>query len=112
MRKNDELVFVYVWEYFVKTESLPAFEEAYHAEGTWVELFKKAEGYIATQLLKDDTKNNRYMTLDYWRTKADRDHFRQKFKDQFDLLDAHCEDFTLQENFLGDFHTHLINTGR
>ena len=100
-------VFVYIWEYIVKEECLSEFEKIYGPEGDWVQLFKKAKGYFATDLHQSISNTNRFITVDYWSTKEDRDNFRKKYSKEFALLDEHCERFTEQERLIGDFDTTL-----
>jgi len=100
--------FVYIWEYLVKEEHQTEFENIYGPEGEWVQLFRKAEGYITTDLHQDISNTNRFITVDFWNTKKDRDSFRKKYSKEFELLDEHCELFTNQEKLIGDFDT-IVN---
>jgi len=95
--------FVYIWEYIVREGCLSEFEKIYGPEGDWVQLFKKAKGYIATDLHQDISNANRFITIDSWNTKEDRDDFRKKYSNEFELLDEHCESFTEREKLIGDF---------
>lgn len=82
---------------------LSKFEKIYGPEGDWVQLFKKAKGYIATDLHQDISNANRFITIDSWNTKEDRDDFRKKYSKEFELLDKHCDGFTVREKLIGDF---------
>ena len=95
--------FTYIWEYLVKDNFLSEFITAYGPEGDWVQLFRKAGGYIKTNLHQDTTNPNRFITVDFWKTRNDRDNFRKRFSDEFEKLDQRCEQFTESEKFLGDF---------
>ena len=97
-------MFVYIWEYLVKGEFRSEFQKIYGPEGDWVRLFKKASGYVSTDLYQDISDTNRFITVDSWDTKKDRDNFREKFSKEFELLDEHCERFTEEEKFIGDFN--------
>lgn len=96
-------VFVYIWEYLVKAEKKTEFERIYGLDGEWVQLFNHGAGYLGTELHRDTSNNQRYLTVDYWISKEDRDNFREKFAEEFAMLDKQCESLTKQENFLGDF---------
>ncbi|HLT72486.1 MAG TPA: antibiotic biosynthesis monooxygenase [Cyclobacteriaceae bacterium] len=96
-------VFTYIWEFIVKDSEQTAFEKAYGPEGDWVRLFRKSQGYLGTELHQDQSNPLRYLTLDYWRSKEDRDAFRLQFAHEFQQLDARCEKFAVQEKFLGDY---------
>jgi len=95
--------FAYIWEYSIKPARRAEFLSAYCADGTWAELFSRDPGYIETILLADDRDENRYVTIDFWLTREDRDAFRLKHADAFARLDRLCEEFTERETFVGDF---------
>ncbi len=97
-------VFAYIWEYIVKEDYLLEFKKIYGLEGDWVKLFRKADGYIKTDLHQDALNTSRFLTIDYWETKESRDNFREQYLKEFELLDQHCENFTEQEKFVGDFN--------
>jgi len=97
--------FVYIWEYMVKEEFLEEFNSIYGPTGDWAKLFRKAEGYLTTELHQDISDPRRFITVDYWNSKEDRDRFRRKFANEFNDLDEHCERFTSQEKFIGDFNS-------
>lgn len=106
--KESTKVFVYMWEYHVQEESIEDFEHAYGPHGDWVQLFKKGEGYLFTDLHRDVSNPQRYITTDYWESKEARDSFRIQFSKEFKALDHECESFTEQEVFLGDFESDII----
>ena len=99
-------VFAYIWEYIVKDKHIATFERTYGPEGDWVQLFKKADGYMTTDLHQDIANPNRFVTVDFWATKDDRDNFRKQFSEDFEILDARCESYTDREQFMGDFNTY------
>lgn len=98
-------VFVYIWEYKVKEEYILEFEKVYGPEGDWIKLFKKSKGYIATDLHQDISNTHRFLTVDTWNTKEDRDNFRNRYSKEFELLDEHCESFTEKEKLIGEFYS-------
>jgi heme-degrading monooxygenase HmoA len=95
--------YVYIWEYKVNFNFINEFERHYNSQGSWVKLFKKANGYIETHFFKDKTEINRYVTVDYWESYEAYKTFREKFSFQFDELDNKCEQYTIKENKIGDF---------
>lgn len=101
--------FAYIWQYTIKQAHKQAFLAAYEPKGDWARLFSRDPAYIETVLLGDDQDENRYVTIDFWRSKADRDAFRARYSVEFDELDSRCEEFTEEEQFLGDLHE--ISTG-
>jgi len=96
-------MFAYIWEYFVKEGVEAEFERLYGPDGDWVQLFRKVDGYIATDLYRDIANPGRYVTTDFWRSKEARDRSRQEFAAEFAALDKRGDLLTEQENFLGDF---------
>ena len=98
--------FVYIWEYLVKTEHLTEFKHLYGPDGDWVKLFKNCKGYVTTNLHQDINNPQRFVTVDLWSSKIDRDNFRIKYSKEFTALDEFCEDFTQNESFLGDFESY------
>lgn len=99
----SERAYAYMWEYNIKTEFKMTFEEFYGPNGRWVELFKKAEGYIGTELLHDELDSQKYITIDYWRSRTNRNDFLLKFSDEYKALDTECAMFTLSERYVGEF---------
>ncbi len=98
-----EARFAYIWEYSVRPEAVEEFVEAYGPLGDWTLLFSRSEGYIRTELVRDEQDPTRFLTIDYWRSRTDKDAFRQSFSGEFEALDRKCESYTEVEQFLGDF---------
>ena len=96
-------MFITIWEYHVLPQHQPAFERAYGPEGGWVQLFRRGTGHLRTELLRDAGDGGRYVTVDYWTSRASRDAFRRQFADAFAALDAACEALTEGERWVGDF---------
>lgn len=96
--------FAYVWQYVVEKGQRVAFEQAYGPAGEWVQLFSRAVGFLETELLCDVEGGGTYFTIDYWRSKKDRDAFRLEFAAEFEALDRRCEELTHEERSLGDFY--------
>ena len=93
--------YAYIWEYSVRPECVADFEKAYGPSGDWVELFKRAKGYVRTELHRDRRNVNRYVTIDYWDSMEAWEAFRAGMSSEFDAIDARCEDFTLTEREIG-----------
>lgn len=93
----------YVWEYTVTAGHEAEFETAYGPEGTWVQLFRRAPGYLHTELLRDRRQPNRYLTVDLWESAGAWAAFRESFAAEFDAIDARCEAWTEQEREVGVF---------
>ena len=95
--------YVYVWTFQVKSGCEGQFEETYGVKGDWVCLFRKATGYVRTELLRDRTVPGRYLTIDYWENEMSHQQFRQKFDSDFRELDERCEHLTESEELVGHF---------
>lgn len=95
--------FAYVWRYTVSPAKRQAFLVAYNADGDWAKLFRRDSSYLGTTLLVDVDDENRFVTVDYWTSRAARDAFRERYAGEFGELDGRCEAYTKSEEFLGDY---------
>jgi len=96
-------VLVILWEFRVRPERLSEFLSAYSPGGDWDRLFRLADGYLSTELLRDERDETRFLTLDRWDSREARDRFRLRFREEYETLDRRCEDYTLEETPVGDF---------
>lgn len=87
----------------MQRDRLENFREIYGPDGDWVRLFRKSPGFLRTELLADADRSDRFVTVDYWRSREDRDRFREDFEVEFAVLDQSCESMTSDERFIGDF---------
>jgi 8-oxo-dGTP diphosphatase len=94
--------YVILWEFRVRRGSEPAFEAAYGSEGDWAVLFRRAPGYLGTELLRAP-ETGRYVTIDRWVSSAAFDAFRDAHRADYEDLDRRCEDLTIAETPLGKF---------
>jgi heme-degrading monooxygenase HmoA len=95
--------YIYIWEFQVKPGLQARFEEIYGPAGAWVQLFRRASGYVKTDLIRDTQTADRYVTIDYWDQESSYRTFREQFAEQFRALDQECEQLTLSEASLGTF---------
>ncbi len=93
----------YVWEFDVAESSAPEFEKCYGPKGDWAMLFRKSDGYLSTELLRDKTNPLRYLTIDHWQSEKHHSEFLSTFKAEYDELDRQCEELTVQETMIGTF---------
>jgi len=96
-------IFAYIWRYTIRPEREAEFLAAYTADGEWARFFGRDLAYIRTDLLRDADRPDVYLTVDYWKSRADRDRFKEENLAELDDIDKRCEDFTLSEEFLGDY---------
>ena len=45
---------IIIWEFTVREEHIQEFISAYDSNGDWANLFRRAEGYLGTQLLRSN----------------------------------------------------------
>jgi len=100
---NRQTDYIYVWEFIVSESSVPEFEERYGPNGDWASLFRKSDGYLKTELIRDKTDPMRYLTIDHWQSEKSYSEFRSAFKIKYDELDRQCEALTTQETEIGIF---------
>lgn len=93
-----------VWEFEVREESIPAFQQAYGPAGDWAALFQQYPGYQGTTLLQDNVAKTRFLTIDHWTDAAHFNQMRQSSAQEYSRLDATCSELTLSERELGMFH--------
>ena len=97
-------MFIYIWEYIVKENCIVDFINLYGKDGEWNKLFTQDPSFIKTELIKDIYNKRRYLTVDYWESKFDRDNFIEKNNKVFNSIDIKGENLTEKESFLGEFN--------
>jgi heme-degrading monooxygenase HmoA len=95
--------YTYIWEYEVPPSAEAEFLAHYAPEGTWVQLFRRAAGHLATELYRDRTRPERFITIDHWHSEAAFRDFRRQFAAEFEALDRRCAALTSREGSLGEF---------
>jgi heme-degrading monooxygenase HmoA len=80
-----------------------AFEEAYGPQGDWARLFRTADGFLGTTLLKRDGESADYLTLDRWVSPQAYQAFRRTRDQEFSALDRRCETMTALEEEVGEY---------
>ena len=104
-RGNDEKRwgFVVVWEFRPRPGAEARFEEAYGPEGVWARLFRRDEGFVGTELTRDNEERRRFLTMDFWVSKQAYEAFRASHTSEYEAIDAECEGFTESETEIGRF---------
>lgn len=97
------LMHVAIWEFTVREGAETAFEQLYGPEGAWVALFRGAEGYVGTELLRAADAPRRYVTIDRWISADAYAAFRQRHAAAYRELDAAGEALTESERLVGEF---------
>jgi heme-degrading monooxygenase HmoA len=93
-------MFVRVWEYEVPEETMTAFCVAYAADGDWAELFRRASGYLGTELYRDPNRGDRFLTIDRWHSEPDWRAFQVASGSAYDALDARLQGLARTERSL------------
>jgi heme-degrading monooxygenase HmoA len=92
-----------LWEFAVKASRREEFETHYGPDGSWARLFRKAPGYMATELLNDCGTPLRYVTIDRWSSIEQWREFRKRHAEEYEALDRECAGLTTHEVPLGEF---------
>ena len=88
-------MYVAVWKFIVFPEHADDFEHHYGPNGTWVQLFRKAPGYVRTELFRGDA--GEYLTLDYWENADAFRAFRETHAEEYARLDEELAKLTERE---------------
>ncbi len=95
--------YLIVWEFSVKAEQHDQFEQVYGAEGTWAQLFRRAEGYLRSELVHELEDSSRYLTFDFWTSRSAYERFREQSSIAYQAIDQQCEAMTEREAEVGRF---------
>jgi heme-degrading monooxygenase HmoA len=96
-------VYVAIWEFVIKPEAQPVFEEIYGPDGGWPQLFRQSSDYRGTKLFRDLTRPGRYLTLDYWTSQEALQRFKREHATEYATLDKKCESLTVRETMVGEY---------
>ncbi len=88
-------MFVTVWKFVVKPERASEFEQHYGPDGAWVSLFRRAPGYVRTELFRG--VESEYITIDYWENADVYRDFRERHATEYERLDAQMQSLTERE---------------
>jgi quinol monooxygenase YgiN len=94
---------VVIWEFRVREQYIPQFISAYGTNGDWATLFRRAEGFLGTQLLRSSREPDIFLTIDRWENIACFETFQERFGTEYKRLDAQMESYTLSEKEIGVF---------
>jgi len=96
-------MFAAVFEYRVDPARTDAFEATYGPGGEWAALFRRAEGYLGTELWHDDDTPGRYLLLDRWKSAHAYAEFRRAWATEYAALSATCTELYQAEAAVGHF---------
>jgi quinol monooxygenase YgiN len=95
--------FTCIWEFEVPAATEAEFRRHYGPGGSWVALFRNDPAFVETLLLRDPSREGRYVTIDRWQSAEAYRLFRQNFSEQYQALDKICDGLTKKETDLGSF---------
>jgi heme-degrading monooxygenase HmoA len=95
--------FVIIWEFRINPRKRRAFERAYGQGGDWAKFFKTGKGYLGTELIQDAQQPDRYLTMDYWLSRANYETFMKQNREMYKIIDHRCEALTRKEVEIGKF---------
>lgn len=98
-------LYLAVWEFQVKSESIAEFERIYGPVGLWSQLFRRSSAFLGTELLRDTDRAGRYLTIDRWTSREALGQFKQQYAEEYAALDKTCEEMTGSERLLGNFES-------
>ncbi len=96
---------VILWHFQVKSGCEVEFERAHGPEGAWVRFFRRGEGYLGSELLRDNSQAGSYLTIDRWSSPAAFAAFGDRWGDEYRRLDQRFEARTERESLLGSYST-------
>ncbi len=98
-------MFVIVWNYRAKVGSESEFETHYCSTGTWVQFFRRGDGFLGTELLCDADVVGNFATIDRWASREKFEAFRSANIEEYRAIDALCDALTVSEVHVGNFET-------
>jgi heme-degrading monooxygenase HmoA len=96
---------IIIWEFTVREECVQEFISAYDSNGDWANLFRRAEGYLGTELLCCARDRNIFLTIDRWESAGSFEKFQERFGTEYEILDTRFEAYTSSEKNAGVFST-------
>ncbi|HXM09687.1 MAG TPA: antibiotic biosynthesis monooxygenase [Terriglobales bacterium] len=94
---------IIIWEFAVKEKHIREFISAYRSNGDWATLFRRAQGYLGTELLRSSRESNIFLTVDRWESATYFEIFQERFGAEYKKLDAQLEGYTSTEKKVGVF---------
>ena len=108
--QQDGWQYLVLWEFLVRAGMEKEFENVYGPEGEWAQCFRRGQGYFGTELSRDLTNPQRYVTIDFWRSQAAYEAFKLQHAAAYTAIDKKCQQFTMSERELGRFERVGLST--
>ena len=100
---KDDANFVVIWRFRARGDRVASFIQAYGPNGLWAQLFRKATGFVSTQLLCERSRSDHFLTIDTWTSHASYVAFRNAFAEEYDANDRMCADLSGSEELVADY---------
>ena len=94
---------IIIWKFKVLEEWVQEFISACDSNGDWENLFRRAEGYLGTELLRSARDRNIFLTIDRWESGDCFENFLERFGAEYKILDSRFEAYTSSEAKVGVF---------
>jgi heme-degrading monooxygenase HmoA len=95
--------YVAVWEFRVRPGHQATFAQIYGPEGEWAALFRRAPGFVRSELYRDRAQPDLFLTIDHWDSESAWQAFRAAHAADYEALDRRCAELTEDERAIGLF---------
>src|SRR5690606_20679393 len=102
-------MFTVIWKYNIREDAKDQFLELYGPSGKWAQLFKTGKSYLGTQLIRDVSFGNQYVTIDRWTSQGQYEKFLMDNKEELSRIDEEGEKLTINEIKIGWFDDDLTS---
>jgi len=96
-------MFIRIWHYRARPDKVAEFRTAYGPAGRWVELFRRAPGYLGTELLAAESEPLAFVTIDRWTSASAWHACFAANEGAYRALDEACTALTEEERDLGSY---------
>ena len=93
-------MFLRIWEYDAVAETAADFLAVYGATGDWACLFAESDGFAGTELFRSTGPDDRFVTVDRWRSYTDWLRFLDRRSDAYEALDRRLGHLTTAQRML------------
>ena len=87
-----------IWDFLPAPGREAEFQASYSPRGPWAELFRRAPGYLGTELGETPGRPGWYRTVDTWVSAEARANFLAGFGEEYQALDRACALLTAEEH--------------
>jgi len=100
---DRDWAYLIIWQFRVRAGMEKPFEHAYGPQGEWAQLFRQDEAFLGTELIRTPGPGGEYWTLDFWKSQASYEAFRQRHAAEYKAIDQKAEQLTENEREIGKF---------